>query len=98
MRQADAHRNPDELFADDGAPKLYRVKWIWVVYGALFGLSIPWYVPANSQMRIWLGLPHWVVLSLAAVLAAGVFTLIVVRLHWPDDELGESAVGAKPIR
>lgn len=59
--------------------------WIWAVYAALFGLSVPWYLPADGPLRIWFGLPHWVVLSLAATAAVAVFTAFVVHRLWPDE-------------
>ena len=61
--------------------------WVWAVYVLLFALSVPWYVPAGGPLRLWFGLPHWVVLSLAACLAVAVFTVYVVARHWsaPDD-------------
>ena len=57
--------------------------WIWVVYGFLFAASVPWYLPAGSPPRLWLGLPHWVVIALAAYLAVAVFTAWVVARYWP---------------
>ena len=57
--------------------------WVWVVYALLFALSVPWYLPAGGPARLWLGLPHWVVLSLSACLAVAVFTVYVVARHWP---------------
>lgn len=59
--------------------------WVWAVYLALFGASVPWYLPADGPLRIWLGLPHWVVISLAATAAAAVFTAFVVHRLWPDE-------------
>ena len=59
--------------------------WVWAVYAALFGLSVPWYLPADGPLRIWFGLPHWVVLSLAATAAVAVFTAFVVHRLWPDE-------------
>ena len=56
--------------------------WIWVVYVLLFAASVPWYLPAGSPPRIWIGLPHWVVISLAAYLAVAVFTAWVVAHYW----------------
>lgn len=56
--------------------------WIWAVYVLLFAASVPWYLPAGSPPRIWLGLPHWVVISLAAYLAVAVFTAWVVARYW----------------
>jgi hypothetical protein len=63
--------------------------WIWAVYILLFAASVPWYLPAGGPLRLWFGLPHWVVISLAACLAVAVFTAYVVTRYWsvaPDDE------------
>lgn len=62
--------------------------WIWAVYLFLFAASVPWYLPAGSPPRLWLGLPHWVVISLAAYLAVAVFTAWVVARYWPAVEDG----------
>ena len=59
--------------------------WIWPVYVLLFGASVPWYLPADGPLRIWLGLPHWVVLSLAATAGVAVFTAFVVHRLWPEE-------------
>ena len=64
--------------------------WIWGVYLLLFGVSVPWYIPANAPLRIWLGLPHWVVISLLATLGVAVFTAFVIGRFWPDEEHPES--------
>jgi len=60
--------------------------WIWIVYVVLFALSIPWYLPADDTPALWLGLPYWVVISLAACLAIAVFTPFAIRRLWRDDE------------
>ena len=60
--------------------------WIWLVYLALFALSIPWYLPEADQPALWLGLPYWVVLSLLACLGIAVFTAWVIWRFWPEDE------------
>lgn len=59
-------------------------RWIWPVYLALFAASVPWYVP-DGPLRIWIGLPHWVVLSIAAIAGVALFTVFVVRRYWPDE-------------
>ncbi len=59
--------------------------WIGGVYLLLFGASVPWYLPATAPMRIWFGLPHWVVISLLATVGVAVFTALVVHLWWPDE-------------
>ena len=67
--------------SDPVEPRAHR--WIWAVYVLLFAASVPWYLPAGGPVRIWLGLPHWVVISLCACLAVAVFTAYVVARHWP---------------
>jgi hypothetical protein len=63
-----------------------RRAWIWVVYTGLYGLSIPWYFTPGDPPAIWLGLPHWVVLSLLATAAIAGFTALVVSRHWPEPD------------
>ena len=71
--------------------------WVWAVYVFLFAASVPWYLPAGGPVRLWLGLPHWVVISLSAYLAVAVFTACVVARYWSttpvdgDPEDGEDA-------
>jgi len=60
--------------------------WIWLVYVLLFGASIPWYLPQSSLPRIWLGLPHWVVISLTATIGIALFTAFVVNRYWREAE------------
>jgi hypothetical protein len=36
-------------------------------------------------MRIWFGLPHWVVISLLATVGVALFTALVVHRWWPDE-------------
>lgn len=56
------------------------------MYLALFSLSVPWYLPAGPP-RLWFGLPHWVVLSLLAMVAVALFTVWVVHRYWQDADL-----------
>ncbi|MEE2792888.1 MAG: hypothetical protein VX453_14735 [Acidobacteriota bacterium] len=64
--------------------------WVWGVYLLLFGATIPWYVSADAPLRIWLGLPHWVVISLLASLCVAVFTAFVVHRLWPEQPPADS--------
>ena len=71
--------------------------WIWAVYVLLFAASVPWYLPPGSPARLWLGLPHWVIISLLAYLAVAVFTAYVVTRYWsvpPADEDADDTEGA----
>ena len=65
--------------------------WIWAVYVFLFAASVPWYLTPGSPARLWLGLPHWVVISLLAYLAVAVFTAFVVARYWSVPPAGEDA-------
>lgn len=67
-------------------------RWVWVVYLALFSASVPWYVP-DGPVRLWFGLPHWVVLSLVAMAGVSAFTILVVRRYWLDDDADDHADG-----
>lgn len=65
---------------------LVKRRWIWPVYLALFGMAIPWYLPADPTPAIWLGLPYWVVISLLATIGIACFTAFVVHRYWKDDD------------
>jgi len=64
----------------------YQHLWIWLVYLLLFSLSVPWYLPKGASPKVWLGLPHWVVISLSAIIGVALFTVFVVYRYWSDDE------------
>ncbi len=40
----------------------------------------------DAPLRLWFGLPHWVVISLAASFAVALFTAFVVLRLWPIQE------------
>jgi hypothetical protein len=82
----DAHRPESTPGHARGAAPGQFPRWIWVVYLVLFAASVPWYVPADAPLRIWFGLPHWVVMSLAATFGVAVFTAFVVHFLWPTQE------------
>lgn len=72
--------NPGLDVADIREPRAQP--WIWAVYVALFGVSVPWYLPADGPLRLWFGLPHWVVISVATSLGVALFTVFVVTRYW----------------
>ena len=76
---------PDPRTGPAEGPRRGFPAWIWPVYLVLFGASVPWYLPGDGPLRIWLGLPHWVVLSLAATAGVAVFTAFVVHRLWPEE-------------
>lgn len=63
-----------------------RHLWIWIVYGALFGAAIPWYLPAEAAAATWLGFPLWVTISFGASLGVALFTVFVIQRYWTEDE------------
>ena len=56
--------------------------WVWLVYALLFAAAIPWYLPTGEPPHIWLGLPHWTLISLVAILGVAGFTVFVIRKYW----------------
>lgn len=74
------------------------VRWISVVYAVLFGASVPWYLP-EGPVPLWFGLPYWVVLSLCATTGVAIFTQVVLRRYWPDeDSTGQANAGQERPR
>ena len=56
---------------------------VWIVFVLLYAAVIPWWVPGNGGAP-WLGLPHWVVLSLAGCLGVAIWTNFVIVRWWRD--------------
>ena len=71
----------DPLQLPDVPPRL----WIGGVYVVLFLLSVPWYLPESDPVPIWLGLPYWVVISIASSVGVALFTALIVTRCWPVD-------------
>jgi len=67
--------------------------WIWAIYVTLFAASVPWYLPESATLRLWYGLPHWVVISLAVSLSIAVFTTWVVSRYWSEPDSEEMSPG-----
>ena len=63
-----------------------RHRWVWIVYALLFAASIPWYLPPGSAPELWLGVPHWFLLSLIPTLGVAVFTAYVIRRCWAEED------------
>lgn len=81
---------------EDGLVEPRSRPWIWLVYVLLFGASVPWYLPAGPPV-LWLGLPHWVVISLCASLGVAVFTAYVIKRYWSEAD-GEPNGAPSPPR
>lgn len=62
---------------------------VWLAYLALFGLSIPWYLPSGTAPTLWLGVPYWVVISLACCVLIASLNVFVINRHWTEDDEDE---------
>ncbi len=61
--------------------------------GVLYVVSIPWYRQAESEPRLWLGLPDWVTVALGCYLLAAILNAVAwlvtdVPDPPPDEETG----------
>lgn len=75
----------------------YLRPWIWLIYGALALVGIPWYWPRDS-VRLVLGLPAWALVSILASMAVSVFTAWLLWNRWPvDDADVETGLDAAPV-
>lgn len=63
----------------------------WLLCISLFAGSVPWYFAAGREPELWLGLPDWVVLSLAACVGVAVTTAWMIHRFWPQDADDESS-------
>ena len=81
-RQYDYHRAGLKNYRQIDDPSAHP--WVWIVIGLLFVLSVPWYLPSESPITLWFGLPHWVIISLASSFAIAIFTAWVVTRYWSD--------------
>lgn len=63
----------------------YLSWWIWIVYAVLFVIGVPWYWPA-SDATVWLGMPAWVVVSLAVSVVVSLFTAGLLWWAWPEED------------
>ena len=60
---------------------------IGLAYLSLFALSIPWYLPSDSVPPLWLGLPYWVVISVACcVLIAFLNAFVIYKSGFNDED------------
>ena len=67
--------------------------WIWVVYLLVLAASVPWYQPAGDTVLLWLGLPHWVVISYTAYLVLTALIVLIASRYWPETPGDEGSDG-----
>lgn len=58
--------------------------WVWLVYLGLFALSIPWYLPAQLEMQLVLGLPFWLVACIFVIVIMAFFTIWIIHKYWKE--------------
>jgi hypothetical protein len=60
--------------------------------GVLYVVSIPWYRQAESEPRLWLGLPDWVTVALGCYLLAAILNAVAwLVTDVPDPPQDEEA-------
>ena len=65
--------------------RVYLDGRIWLIYAALFSISIPWYWDPNSDRTLW-GLPLWVGVTLVSSFLISLFTAWLLVFRWPGEE------------
>jgi len=65
-------------------------RWVWVIYGVLFAVSIPWYLLEGTGMRLVLGLPLWLLFFIGAILLTAAFTAWIIARFWQKDTQTEA--------
>lgn len=63
----------------------YLRPWIWIGYGILFLVAIPWYWPEGDE-RILFGFPLWVIVSVGVSFLISCYTAWLFLSGWPDRE------------
>ncbi|MHC4399931.1 MAG: hypothetical protein ACYTG0_09650 [Planctomycetota bacterium] len=76
----------------EGANRAGRLAW--VLYAILFTVAVPWYWPPGEP-TLWLGVPAWLVTSIAASAGISILTAALMLRRWPgeDEPAEESARG-----
>ena len=62
---------------------------LWLVFGLLFFLSVPWYLPVGSFEPVILGFPYWVIIVLLGSAAISLFLTYVLKYEWDMEGDGE---------
>lgn len=57
---------------------------IWLAYGVLFAIGIPWYWPKDDT-TVWFGMPRWVVVAIGTSVLLSSWTAWLLRYTWPDE-------------
>jgi hypothetical protein len=60
------------------------VRSTWLLYGLLFGFSVPWYFPIGSVEPFVLGFPIWCFVSLCCYVGVALLTVWRIDELWSD--------------
>gem|GEM_PF-5463928 len=74
---------------DNDTPAPYLSKSVWLFYGVLLLLSVPWYWNLFPQwaMRMVCGMPLWVVVAVIGSALTSCYTAwLLISRRWPDEE------------
>mgnify|MGYP003657338924 CR=1 FL=1 len=63
--------------------KSYLSPWIWITYGVLFVVAVPWYW-TEGYGEILFGFPVWAVVSVGASALISCFTAWLFLFYWPE--------------
>jgi uncharacterized membrane protein len=62
---------------------------LWIIFGVIFLLSVPWYLPAGSYQPLVLGMPYWALIVIIMSVVLSSFLTYVIKHHWQLDEEDE---------
>ncbi|MBP61370.1 MAG: hypothetical protein CMJ62_07570 [Planctomycetaceae bacterium] len=74
---------------DNDAPAIHLSKSVWLSYGVLLLLSVPWYWNLFPQwaMRTFCGMPLWVSGAVIGSTLTSCYTAwLLLSRRWPDEE------------
>lgn len=59
---------------------------LWIIFGVLFLLSVPWYLPVGSYKPLILGIPYWGWIVLLVSLAFSATITYAIKYLWITEE------------
>jgi hypothetical protein len=68
-----------------------RRPWIWIVLAIIMLASIPWYLPTGSIGFVWMGIPAWMLVSVAFTLLMSAYVAWLCFTQWDVAETEEEA-------
>ncbi|ASN04500.1 hypothetical protein [Virgibacillus necropolis] len=59
---------------------------LWIIFGVLFLLSVPWYLPVGSYKPLILGIPYWGWIVILVSLAFSATITYAIKYLWITEE------------